>query len=227
MEDPELTRGEQTRQEILDAAKGLFLAQGYTATSMRQIARAVGITPAAIYNHFPGKDEIFTSLLQQEAPYDRLFALTGEMEADTPEGLLRQLVRGGIELVATHRDYMRLALIDAQEREGATLAGFLPRILPQAQALYERLVALDAGQGRLREVPFLVFTGGVELTAWSLLIVSLSSYLAMNFTGSSTYTSLSGVKKEMKGAVPFQITAASAALICWLAALFTSWGGGP
>ncbi len=158
MDELELTRGEQTRQEILDAAKGLFLAQGYTATSMRQVARAVGITPAAIYNHFPGKDEIFTSLLQQEAPYDELFALTDGMQDDTPEGLLGQMLRGAIELVAEHQDYLRLAMIDAQEREGATLAGFLPQILPRAQELYQRLVALDAGQGHLREIPFLVFT---------------------------------------------------------------------
>ncbi len=158
MDELELTRGEQTRQEILDAAKGLFLAQGYTATSMRQVARAVGITPAAIYNHFPGKDEIFTSLLQQEAPYDDLFALTDGMQDDTPEGLLGQMLRGAIELVAEHQDYLRLAMIDAQEREGATLAGFLPQILPRAQELYQRLVALDAGQGHLREIPFLVFT---------------------------------------------------------------------
>jgi hypothetical protein len=51
------------------------------------------------------------------------------------------------------------------------------------------------------------------IIAWFLLIPSLSSFLAMNFTGSSTYTSLSGVKKEMKYAVPFQITFASTAVL--------------
>jgi hypothetical protein len=41
--------------------------------------------------------------------------------------------------------------------------------------------------------------------AWFLLLPAISSFLAMNFTGSSTFTSLSGVKKEMKTAVPLQI----------------------
>ena len=41
--------------------------------------------------------------------------------------------------------------------------------------------------------------------AGAFFIVSLSSFLAMNFTGASTYTSLRGVKKEMKIAVPIQI----------------------
>lgn len=45
----------------------------------------------------------------------------------------------------------------------------------------------------------------IQLLSWLLIIVVISSFMAMNFTGSSTYTSLSGVKKEMKIAVPVQI----------------------
>jgi hypothetical protein len=44
-----------------------------------------------------------------------------------------------------------------------------------------------------------------EILSWFLIITAISSFLAMNFTGSSTYTSLSGVKKEMKFSVPLQI----------------------
>lgn len=44
-----------------------------------------------------------------------------------------------------------------------------------------------------------------ETISWFLIITAISSFLAMNFTGSSTYTSLSGVKKEMKFFIPFQI----------------------
>lgn len=47
--------------------------------------------------------------------------------------------------------------------------------------------------------------GWCELMAWLLLIPAFSSYLGMNFTGASTYTSLSGVKKEMRVALPLQI----------------------
>jgi acetyl-CoA decarbonylase/synthase complex subunit gamma len=45
----------------------------------------------------------------------------------------------------------------------------------------------------------------VEIASWFLVFTAISSFLAMNFTGSSTYTSLSGVKKEMKISVPIQI----------------------
>jgi hypothetical protein len=45
----------------------------------------------------------------------------------------------------------------------------------------------------------------IEIISWFFIITVISSFLAMNFTGSSTFTSLSGVKKEMKISVPFQI----------------------
>jgi len=51
------------------------------------------------------------------------------------------------------------------------------------------------------------FEGGnlIEIVSWFLLVTAISSFMAMNFTGSSTFTSLSGVKKEMKISVPLQI----------------------
>lgn len=53
----------------------------------------------------------------------------------------------------------------------------------------------------------------IENISWFLLLSASSSFLAMNFTGSSTFTSLSGVKKEMKTAVPLQITFISVGII--------------
>ena len=159
MDEPQVTKGEQTRQEILAAAKRLFLSQGFTATPMRQIAQEVGITPAAIYNHYLSKDKLFTTLLQDAAPYEQLFALFNKMEADTPEELVRQVFRASLEFITEHQDYLQLVLIDAEERDGAAVAAFLPQVLSKARLWYQRLVALDAAAGRtqLRDVPFLVF----------------------------------------------------------------------
>jgi acetyl-CoA decarbonylase/synthase complex subunit gamma len=60
----------------------------------------------------------------------------------------------------------------------------------------------------------------LEALAWLLLMPAISAYLAMNFTGASTYTSLSGVKKEMRWAVPLEIASGAAGLICWIAVRF-------
>ncbi len=55
----------------------------------------------------------------------------------------------------------------------------------------------------------------------TLLIVTVSSYLAMNFTGSTPYTSPSGVEKEMRMAIPIQAGAMLLVLIGWIVAAFT------
>jgi hypothetical protein len=61
--------------------------------------------------------------------------------------------------------------------------------------------------------------GRLQILAWCLLILATTTYLAMNFTGSSTYTSLSGVKKEMHWALPLEIGACFAGLALWVSAL--------
>ncbi|MEJ2715641.1 MAG: hypothetical protein P8182_00640 [Deltaproteobacteria bacterium] len=52
----------------------------------------------------------------------------------------------------------------------------------------------------------------LDILAWMLIVPALAAYVAMNFTGASTYTSLSGVKREMRVAVPLQIIAAVAGI---------------
>jgi acetyl-CoA decarbonylase/synthase complex subunit gamma len=59
--------------------------------------------------------------------------------------------------------------------------------------------------------------GKLGMVAGFLIIVAASAFLAMNFTGASTFTSLSGVKKEMRWAVPLEIGAAVIGFGFWVA----------
>lgn len=54
-----------TKQEILEAALDLFSTQGFEATSVSQIADAVGIRKASLYSHFASKQKILESLMTQ------------------------------------------------------------------------------------------------------------------------------------------------------------------
>ena len=54
-----------TKQEILDAALELFSVQGFEATSIAQIAGAVGIRKASLYSHFENKQAILDALVQE------------------------------------------------------------------------------------------------------------------------------------------------------------------
>jgi hypothetical protein len=70
--------------------------------------------------------------------------------------------------------------------------------------------------------PFSLPGGKLELVAWFFLVPAFSAYFAMNFTGASTYTSLSGVKKEMRVALPLQIGAGILGAVLWLASRLVS-----
>ncbi len=52
-----------TRERIFEAAVKLFAQKGYHGTSMRDLARAVGLKESSLYNHFPGKGSILEAVL--------------------------------------------------------------------------------------------------------------------------------------------------------------------
>ncbi len=53
------------RNRILDVAESLFQERGYTAVTMRDIAKAVGMRQASLYYHFPSKEELFVSVRER------------------------------------------------------------------------------------------------------------------------------------------------------------------
>ena len=52
--DQFFSKGDQTRAALVEAAFELFSRQGYHGTTIRQIAKGVGLTPGSLYNHFAG-----------------------------------------------------------------------------------------------------------------------------------------------------------------------------
>lgn len=57
---------EEKQQEIIDAARSLFLTEGYDATSMSRIAVEARVAPNTIYWYFKNKDELLVSILNAE-----------------------------------------------------------------------------------------------------------------------------------------------------------------
>ena len=60
-----LTRGSKTKSKILKTSLKLFSAKGYKATTVRDIAGAMGVKQSALYNHFKNKDEILETLVSE------------------------------------------------------------------------------------------------------------------------------------------------------------------
>jgi hypothetical protein len=102
---------------------------------------------------------------------------------------------------------------------GALLTpAFLPWIPFRSFSLKGAVAGLIVGLGLcLFYLKPLVF---MPATALILLTGTLSSYLAMNFTGCTPFTSPSGVEKEMRKAIPLQSAAAGLGLILWFVSAF-------
>jgi acetyl-CoA decarbonylase/synthase complex subunit gamma len=71
----------------------------------------------------------------------------------------------------------------------------------------------------LRDINLSAWPGRAEALAWLLIISAVSGYLAMNFTGCSTYTSLSGVKREMRWALSLEIALGAVGIVMWIGAI--------
>jgi len=60
-----LSKGSNTKSKILKTSLKLFSSKGYKATTVRDIAGAMGVKQSALYNHFKNKDEILETLVSE------------------------------------------------------------------------------------------------------------------------------------------------------------------
>jgi hypothetical protein len=70
--------------------------------------------------------------------------------------------------------------------------------------------------------------GGMNPWMWAAVILGVSamaSYVGVNFTGCTPYTSPSGVEHELRRAIPLQATALAVSLVCWTVASAVTIGG--
>src|SRR5258705_3392531 len=80
---------EAVARAILDAARELFVAEGYQNVSIRKIAERIEYSPAAIYGYFPSKDDIFLALAEEG--FRLLFAPS---EKVSPADPIDQILQG-------------------------------------------------------------------------------------------------------------------------------------
>lgn len=115
MARPKNADGQRTRQAILDAALELFAEKGYFGTSLRDVARAVGVRESALYNYFDGKDALFDALLaaHHDTKSERMALLAAAPITDG-YALLEQIAIETLERFATAREqqFFRIVMSD-------------------------------------------------------------------------------------------------------------------
>lgn len=87
-----MTRGAGTKERIERTALRLFVARGIAETSIRDIAKAAGISQGALYNHYPSKDELAWSLFASNFAETASEMRRRSREQTTIAGKLRAII---------------------------------------------------------------------------------------------------------------------------------------
>ena len=90
---------ENTRERILETALELFAKKGYLGTSMSDIAAQLGITKAALYKHYAGKQAILARIIQRMNELDGERARAYEMPETEPDGFAEAYLRTPVEKI--------------------------------------------------------------------------------------------------------------------------------
>jgi AcrR family transcriptional regulator len=157
------SKGERARAAILDSAYDLFLTQGYSATSMRQIAQKAGIALGGIYNHFASKDEIFQELIISKHPYLQILPVLQAAPGETTEEFIRNAARLVQQEMGHRPDFIKLMFIEIVEFEGRHFPKVLETVFPMALPLLQRFTASESGVRQDIPTPHLIraFIGSI------------------------------------------------------------------
>jgi AcrR family transcriptional regulator len=121
---------EAVHRAILDAARDLFVSQGYQNVSIRKIAERIEYSPAAIYGYFPSKDDIFFALAEEG------FHLLG---GNDPE---RRRLLQSLDAVARVREMFWHVYEFSREHPQYFALMFVDRDVPRINREYDRFAFL-------------------------------------------------------------------------------------
>lgn len=146
-----LSKGERTQQAIIDGALRLFLENGFSGTSMRQIANAAGLNAVGgVYNHFATKEDIFVAVIQTYHPVKVLAGELGTVEGETLEDLFRSAAYATVKALEIDGKPMmlRLLFVEVVEFDGRHFGVVFDDLMPKIAGFVQRL---QPHMGRLRE----------------------------------------------------------------------------
>lgn len=139
------------REEILAAAAAVFSDRGYQASTIQDIAGAMGFTSAALYYYFNSKQEILSEIIIR--PVQKLIAMAEGVEAEPLTGVqkLHELIRRHISMMLGEREPFVILLRERVElsEEGATR---LADLEDQYYARVRAIIVAAQETGEFREV---------------------------------------------------------------------------
>lgn len=164
---PAETKGERTRRRLLEIAIDRFGERGYRATSVSEIARAAGITQAAVYAYFDSKETLFDAAVDADAA--AAVEATAAQVTDTPVNQLVPMLLVMFVGTLDHHPLLRRVLA-GHEPDALQRLVNLPALNQVTDTIAERVGAAQA-RGEVRsDLDARMFSDGAETILVSLLM---------------------------------------------------------
>jgi AcrR family transcriptional regulator len=166
--------GEERRQQIVDAAIGLFSRKGFRGTTTREIAEAAGISEAMIFKHFATKQELYSAIIEAKSETEELLASAARAASrkDDP-GVFRSVGLKMMEQTEKDPSLMRLLLFSALEGHELSDIFFESRV-KRLHEFLSNYIHARIEEGAFRPVDSLVAARGfIGMTVHYLLIHEL------------------------------------------------------
>jgi AcrR family transcriptional regulator len=168
-------RAAERRQAIVDAALDEFIARGFTATRLDDVAKRAGVAKGTIYLHFKDKEALFEELIRTAIVpvVDRLTTpppLTGSVR-DALEGFARTFIQ---EVAATRRgDIIRLIIAEGP-RFPAVADFYYREVISRGLAAMRALIQIGIARGeisqkQLERFPQIVVAPAIVAIVWKSL----------------------------------------------------------
>lgn len=155
------------RAQILTHAMGLFLAKGYHATSIDDVAREAKVSKGLLYHYFAGKENLLAAMVAVRLDELRAVMETAAGHA-TPAAQIRHVIAGALENVRQQPNVFRFYLnLSTQPPRDTIVAKYAERLNAEARAQFEvqtaMFVRLGVANPRQRSLYFSATLQGVML----------------------------------------------------------------
>lgn len=147
-------RADARPDEVLDAALDLFIASGFSATRVEDIARRAGISKGAVYLYFDSKEAILTALVRRSiVPVAEDAVSLSALEHADPEGTIRLMVKTVADRMADGRMSAIPRIILAEAGNFPELARmYRHEVIERGFGALEALIERGIQQGQFRQV---------------------------------------------------------------------------
>lgn len=142
----------ERQKQILDAAARLFAEKGFAGATIRDVARAAGVSEGTIYLYFKNKQDLLVHLPRQfMQPPLEAFQQASTHGGTDPEHLLRFMAQNMVNVITQNRELMRVLFTSLGTMDDATRATYMREVPLYAMELIEKYIRAQQAAGIFRQ----------------------------------------------------------------------------